>query len=192
MLLCLLSMSLLSAAPAEVDSAPPAATVQAEPTWSASVSLGTSANFSSPSAQITFERRLAARWTMELGGSGSYYEGLAFRTESVQLVTGARFYLTSAFRGLWVGSRVQLGWQGFQSRSGFSTGLGGLGGLGGGVSSGVQGAAAALLGYTFRWDNGAMLSISAGPQVTHVFPNAQISSSTSVGLQTFASLGIAF
>ena len=188
----LLALSLLTLVPSEIDSAAPAAPAQAEPTWGASVSLGTSANFSSPSAQLTFERRLSARWSAELGGSGSYFEGLAFRTESVQIVTGARFYLTTAFRGLWVGGRVQLGWQASQAQSGLASGLGGLGGLGGGGSSGVQGAAAALFGYTFRWGNGAMLSISAGPQVTHVFPNAHVSSSTSVGLQTFASLGIAF
>lgn len=190
MLLFLLSMSLLSASPAEVESTS-AAVIDAEPTWGAWVSLGTSGNFSTPSAQLTFERRLASRLTVELGGTGSYFEGFGFRTESVQLMTGARFYLTKAFRGLWVGGRVELGWQGSQSTGGLAAGLGGLGLLGG-ASRGAQGAVVALLGYTFRWDNGAMLSISGGPQVSHVFGTAQLASSTTVGLQTFAGLGIAF
>ncbi len=190
MRICLLSLLVLGAVPVEVDSAP-AALLEAEPTWGAWVSLGASANFSSPSAQVTVERRLTSRWTVELGGTGSYFEGPGFHTESVQVGAGARFYLKSAFRGLWVGGRTQVGWQGSQAVGGLLSGLGGLGGLSG-AASGLQGAVVALLGYAFRWDNGAMLSISAGPQVSHVFANAQFASTTSVGLQTFASLGIAF
>ena len=86
---------------------------------------------------------------------------------------------------------MQVGWQGSQATDGLASGLVGLSGLGG-ASMGVQAGVAILVGYTFRWDNGAMLSIAAGPQVSHVFGNAPLASSTAVNLQTFASLGIAF
>jgi len=190
-MLLLVTLSMLTAAP------PPMPEVEATaPAWGANLSMNVGAYLLGFGGDIGVERRLTEHVSIEARFGGSYSSQGSFTNAFVAITPGVRYYFASVFRGGWLGVQMQVGAQGTASSL---SGLGGLGGLGGisGTPTGEMTWAyrfggAALLGWTFRWDNGFTLALSAGPTASMTRPTTVSTGTLAIGLQGSLGFGLSF
>ena len=188
----LLTLAMLNAAPvAAVEADAPA------PSWGANLSMSVGSYFLGLGGDLGLERRLTEHVSIEVRLGGTYSAQGSFTNAWFAVTPGVRYYFASVFRGGWLGVQMSVGAQGTASGT---SGLGGLGGVIGGSGSSPSAdliwayrfGGAALLGYTFRWDNGFTLSLAAGPTANITRPTANSTGNTTLGLQGSVAFGLSF
>lgn len=118
------------------------------------VGLGVIGMGAPPSAGFVLEHQLAPHWAATLGVLGDYSRVFAVQASSLMLTLepGVRWYPgTTPLSGGWISAALPLGWSGYV--------------VGTSVASAFSGSLDLCVGWTFRWPNGFLASLGAGPSI---------------------------